>query len=161
MGSLLVHRHCVLRPRPCRAARRACSSSLSLGEAMLPPDPHPIVGGLKPSSSTICSRRLKPALGQSVTTLKCCSLQRNRRHHQQQSCWSILLQGASSPPWALQAQGASSFNAIVLTTRGRSRPREHRPPSNRRRHPVQAPGASSSNANVLTTAVNRGASSSK
>ena len=39
----LVHRRCVLWPRPYRAGQRACSSSLSLGEALLPPDPHPTV----------------------------------------------------------------------------------------------------------------------
>ena len=37
------------------------------------------------------------------------------------------------------AQGASSSNAIVLTTAGCPHPAEHRPPSNRRHHPGLEP----------------------
>ena len=47
----------VLGARPVGAAPRASSSLLSLGEALPPPDPHPIVGTLKGSSSTGCPRR--------------------------------------------------------------------------------------------------------
>ena len=54
--------------------------------------------------------------------------------------WSIVLQGSSSPP-SSKLEGASSSNAIVLTTPGRSRPGEHRPPSNRRHHPQQSCGS--------------------
>ena len=72
---ILVHRHCVLSARPCRAAERACSSSLSVGGALPLPHPPPIVAAASCCSSTICSRHLKVPLGQSVRTLKCSSLQ--------------------------------------------------------------------------------------
>ena len=74
---ILVRHRCVLRSRP-EGRTGELALPLSHWEGPRPSQTHPQSSAAKAASSTVCSRKLKLALRQSVATLKCRALQERR-----------------------------------------------------------------------------------
>ena len=86
------------------------ASLLSHWGGLRPPQTPPQSSRAEALSSTVCSRELKLPLGQSVGTLKCSSLQYNRRQHP----WLFPAKGASSSRERPHHPGCKQPGSIVL-----------------------------------------------